>query len=329
MDNSSDSAPLIEETAEETKRESSDLANDPSGVEEPTGEPKPESPSDELNLDDHNYETIDDSPQDLPDGVEYYPPPKPSPTSSVNSLGSQRSTLSSSREGHRWDALSRPKCHCLEDTIEQFRKVLDPSKVDNLRRQLHDQKIIREVTEGKHLGCCTRPPTPQPPSGRRQPIDSRKQEKITQKFNAQLKRDAFDRLMDKVFTMLPRLVLRADITDMSHLPSSTQQMVNVIISTLNSYAGKPLTIHDHELYLHVAVGLARFFEDVIESVRRKVYSNESISGKEGNKWKGRCSMAAATLEKFSEDLDNIQRSREILKLRYSSNASLSKESDDQ
>ncbi|XP_029718484.2 uncharacterized protein LOC115261247 [Aedes albopictus] len=328
MDNPSGSAPITEETAEEIIRESSDLANDSLDVVEPSSEPKPESLSDEDNFDDHNYETIDDSPQDLPDGVQYYPPPKPSPTSSVNSLGSQRLTLSS-REGHRWNALSRPKCHCLEDTIEQFRKVLDPSKVDNLRRQLHDQKIIREVTEGKHLDCCTRPPTPQPPSGRRQPIDSRQQEQITQKFNARLKRDAFDRLMDKVFTMLPRLVLQADITDMSHLSSSTQQMVNVIISTLNSYAGKPLTIHDHELYLHVAVGLARFFEDVIESVRRKVYSNESISGKEGNKWKGKCSMATATLEKFSEDLDNIQRSREILKLRYSSNASLSKESDDQ
>lgn len=138
------------------------------------------------------------------------------------------------------------------------------------------------------------------------------------KFNARLKRDAFDRLMAKVFTELPRLVLEEDVTNMSKLPPSTLQMVNVIFSTLIDLGGKPLTAHDHELYCHLAVGLARFIESVVDSVRTQVYSNASIVNGEDRKRQlrtrqERCSMTTGLLGNMNETIVSIQRSREILK----------------
>lgn len=140
-----------------------------------------------------------------------------------------------------------------------------------------------------------------------------------QKFNAKLKRQAFDRLAGKIFAKLPHLVLQADITDLSQQAARTQLMINVIFTTICSYAGKPLTIHDHELYQHLSVGLARFMEDVIATVQRKISSDESITAKEGGQHqqrsRGRCSMTTALLEDLPEA--NILRSSDIFKRKIS------------
>lgn len=140
------------------------------------------------------------------------------------------------------------------------------------------------------------------------------------KLNAELKRRAFDQLADKIFAKLPHLVLEADITDLSRLPATTQVMINVIFTTICSYAGKPLTIHDHELYQHLSVGLARFIEDVRTSVQRKIYSDESITAaKEGKqrqqRSRGRSSMTTTLLKDLPEA--KFLRSTEILKRRTS------------
>ncbi|XP_062564974.1 uncharacterized protein LOC134227473 [Armigeres subalbatus] len=295
-------------------------------------------------VENESVDYIDESVVDLPEGVRYFKPvtsqesvrappsttsvrAPPSTTSvrappSTTSVRAPPSTTSilkrsesrcstASIRSCRWDALARPKSHFLQGTLEQFENVLKDKHKETLKKQLHDQKVLREATECEHLRCCTRPPTPHPPSGRRPPIDAGKREQTMDKFNAQLKRDAFDRLMDKIFNKLPHLVLEADITNLSRLPATTQLMVNVIFSSLTNFAGKPITIHDHELYLHMCVGLARFIESMIESVRRKVFSSESLASE--RQQHGCCSLTTAILEHLKEQLSDIQCSREILK----------------
>lgn len=153
-----------------------------------------------------------------------------------------------------------------------------------------------------HLKKCTHTPTPHPPSGRRSPPST--QDQRIQKFNAILKRQAFDRLADKIFSKLPHLLLQTNISDLSQLAATTQHKINVIFTIIRSYVGDPLTIHDHELYQHLSVWLARFIEDVISSVQWKIYSDESITPKEEEQRqqrnRGRCSMTTVLLEDLSE-----------------------------
>ncbi|XP_065078081.1 uncharacterized protein LOC135701238 [Ochlerotatus camptorhynchus] len=205
----------------------------------------------------------------------------------------------------RLDALACSQSLCLQENLKLFGNLLNDRNVKSLKKQLHDQELIRGPTGSVHLKKCTHTPTPRPPSGRRSPPSTQQyQDQRIQRFNAMLKRKAFDRLTDKIFTKLPHLLLQTSITDLSQLAATTQHKINVIFTIIRSYVGDPLTIHDHELYQHLSVWLARFIEDVISSVQWKIYSDESIIPKEEEQRqqrnRGRCSMTTVLLEDLPE-----------------------------
>lgn len=123
------------------------------------------------------------SPLELPEGVQYFPP------KTVNSTQSFQPSLDSQS---RWSALACPKLRYLKDTLERFGERLSAQSRDNLKKQLYEQELVREVAEFAHLHKCTHPPTPVPPSGRRSPVSKIRHEERVRKFNAELKRQAFD-----------------------------------------------------------------------------------------------------------------------------------------
>ncbi|XP_058818852.1 uncharacterized protein LOC131681817 [Topomyia yanbarensis] len=227
-------------------------------------------------------ETINEVPDEdleLPEGVVFIPT---SPV--VRSAESVCSRSSRSTMFLRLEALARPKTYCVEDTLQRFRDLLPKDSVENLQKQIKQSKSLRDITNCQHLKKCTQAPTPTPPPSRRLQFSEEKTVEVMSKLKAKLKREVFDRLVNEIIKKLPALVLDSDITDLSQLKPEMQRLINVLFATIIQYVGNPVTVHDHELYVHLCVGIAKFIESVIESVRSgKDPSTEKLFEKRNEK----------------------------------------------
>ncbi|XP_055611609.1 uncharacterized protein LOC129758172 [Uranotaenia lowii] len=167
-----------------------------------------------------------------------------------------------------WDALARPKATNMKGTIERFGKMLPEKSVENLKRMLAEQSVVKQKSYSQHSLKCIHEPVPKPPIYQKKMFVPEKTAQYMEKFNKNLKRVFLDRLMERIFENLPGTVLEADITNLSDLDPASQRLVNVIFATITGYTRKPMSVHDHELYIHLAVGLAKFIGSVIQDVQR-------------------------------------------------------------
>ncbi|XP_053690913.1 uncharacterized protein LOC128739452 [Sabethes cyaneus] len=253
-----------------------------------------------------NIEETGQGVQELPEGVQFIA----APAAKASSISLARSISSrESRASLRLDRLSLPKSYVLQDTIQQFGKVLEKTSIKNMKDQINAQISLRNITSCVHLAQCHCAPLPTARSSHRARVNEEKAAGVMEKLKAKMKREAFDRLADKFFLKLPNLVLDGDISDLSQLSPESNQMVNTIFATMVAHAGKPESMHDHELYLHTCVGLMRFFETVIAGVQNK----KSIPIAKPTGTVRRNSITQTVLWKLSEEIAAAQRSREILK----------------
>ncbi|XP_055545951.1 uncharacterized protein LOC129730557 [Wyeomyia smithii] len=248
-------------------------------------------------------------PIDLEEGVQFYPALKA--TSSSSSMATSvdpreiRSTVSL-----RLETLARPKAYCLENTLQQFGYMLGERSVQNLNEQIQAQNSLHKITSRVHLKQCIQDPVQSPPKSRRPRLDKERAANVEQKLATNNKREAFDRLAETFFRKLPSLVLDANIEDLSQLSTERKRLINTLYATIVKYAGVPLAVHDHELYLHMCVGLAQFVESVIAGVRNE---KDVAQNKSNTTLDRRDSMTTKILRERSGNNAAVQLSREILK----------------
>ncbi|XP_055640295.1 uncharacterized protein LOC129777813 [Toxorhynchites rutilus septentrionalis] len=251
---------------------------------------------------------------ELPEGTAFYPAPT-TPVSKQNISSSDRD-FTRSATSLRIQSLARPKVHCLEDNIKQFGELLPKRSLTNLQLQLRDQQARSVTPKDGHAKKCQTKSEPTPTGLRTQPSQTKSDEN-PRKFKDDFKRAAFDRLADTIFRKLPALTLDVDITNLSQLDPSKQRMINVLFTSITSYAGMPVTVHDHELYVHLSVGLAGFFESVIETVRKgKEIEDEQRRVLTKTNQQNRHTMTTKILSDLAVDMGGIQTSREILKTMF-------------
>ncbi|KAL9696839.1 hypothetical protein quinque_000280 [Culex quinquefasciatus] len=207
--------------------------------------------------------------------------------------------------------IAQPYRHRLQETLDRHGHSLPERAKEYLLKMLEEQRNLREVSTRCHRINCHLPEPPEP-----RVLHHAYSEKnivsVIEKFKTKLKREAFDHLADNVFAHLPDLVLATDIAKLAKLDPDRQRLINVLYSTVASYNGKPLTAHDHELYVHLATGLASFTWDVIDAVQREkdaADKKEAVSRQEV----GRNSMTTEIFGHLARDMANAQGDRNVLK----------------
>ncbi|XP_058129326.1 uncharacterized protein LOC131284431 [Anopheles ziemanni] len=159
------------------------------------------------------------------------------------------------RANERFELLSRPKTHHLQETLSKYGQHFKSKDVQRIQMQIRERRgtIPMQKQAIEEAGVKR---------------GSSKSHEIYQKLQAKLRRVAFDALTNKMFEKLPELILSMERQASEPLPSDTKCLLETLRSTLIYRLGEPMNDHEDRMFQHICFGLTKFVENIIESVRQ-------------------------------------------------------------